>query len=166
LFAAPAAGATTGATTIDYGSDTQLACRASFSQVTGLDLTGGIVAAFVQTPTVPSGSAALSGTVSLSAAAHADNRPYAVFSHVENEAMTPRTDWTELDDLSGTAPVSSIETQYRGDAFETTASASWATSSVWAGIAVEIKASLAGGSTITPVYFAMPTFGIGIGSTA
>lgn len=141
IFAAPAAGATTGATTIDYGANTQLMCRVSFAHVTGLDLSGAIAAAFVQAPT-GTGVAATSSSITLSAAGHADNRPYAVFVHLVNEPTVPRTNWTELDDLGGASPVATIQTQFRSDAFETTASASWATSTAWAGIAIEIKADL------------------------
>jgi hypothetical protein len=140
LWAADASGATTGATTIDYGSNTQLGCVASFFQVTGVDISGGISAAFVQTPT-NTGTTELEGTVTLSAAGNAANRPIAGFVHDVEEANTPRTNWTELDDMSGAGHARSVITEYRDDAFETTGSATWATApTVWGGIAAELKA--------------------------
>lgn len=145
-FAAIASGATTGATTIDFGGQTQTHCSASFYHVTGVDVSGGIAAAFVQT--VTNSGSATSGTVTLAAASHADNRPIACFAHVINEVTTPQTNWTELDDLAGGSPVRGMDTQYRDDAFDTAAGASWATSAAWGGIASEIKAA-SSGYTIT-----------------
>ena len=63
----------------------------------------------------------------------------AAFFHAANEAIAHQPDWTELDDLAGSGPVRGVDSQYRGDAFETVASASWTTSSVWLGIAAELK---------------------------
>jgi len=148
LFGADATGATEGATTIDYGANTQLHCTALFAHVTGIDLTGGIAAAFVQAPTAnDAGTAGTTGTVSLAAAGNANNRPIVGFFHLTNEVSAPRTSWVELDDLGGAGGARGVESQYRVDAFETTATATWATSSGWAGIAAEIKAAT-GGITI------------------
>jgi len=139
LFAADATGATTGVTTIDFAGNTQIYCTASFFQVTGVDISGGVAAAFIQQPT--NGEASnTTGTITLAAAANSNNRPIAAFFHIVNEAKTPRANWTELDDLTGTAPTRNLETQYRDDAFETTASATWATADRWAGMAAELKA--------------------------
>ena len=145
LFGANGSGATNEATTIQYGADTQIGCIASFFEVTGADLSGGVAAAFVQAPT-NSGAAALSGSVTLAAAGNSNNRPIAAFMHAANEVTTFATNWTELDDLAGAAPVRGVDTQYRSDAYDTAAAASWATSAVWGGIAAEIKA--AGGGTV------------------
>jgi hypothetical protein len=142
LFAADAAGATTGATTVDFGSNIQVHCVASFFQVTGVDISGGIASAFVQTPT--NTGTGTEGTITLAAAGASDNRPAACFWHVIQESTTPRTNWTELDDMTGSGQVRGVETQYRDDAFETTASGSWSTSADWAGMAAEIKALVTG----------------------
>lgn len=139
LFGANAAGSSAGVTTIDFGTETQLSCTASFIQATGVDLSGGVAAAFVQTPT-NSGAGATSGSVTLSAAGSSNNRPVAAFMHAANEASTPRTNWTEADDFNGSGPTEGLETQYRSDAFETTASATWTSSANWNGLAAEIKA--------------------------
>lgn len=142
LVAADAAGATTGVTTIDFNAVTQTACCASFFQATGVDLSGGVSGVFVQTPVVNSGGAATSGSVTLSTASAADNRPISAFAHNSNEAKTERANWTEMDDLAGLTFTRNLETQVRSDVFETTASATWTTSGVWCAIAAELKAAL------------------------
>jgi len=138
LFAANASGSSTGVTTISFGANTQLHCSASFFQATGVDLSGGVAAAFVQTATAT--GTGTTGTVPLAAAASSDNRPIAAFFHAQNEAKAPRVNWTEIDDLAGTSGIRDLETQYRSDAFETTATATWTTSDIWGGIASELKA--------------------------
>jgi len=142
LFAANASGSSTGATTIDFGANTQLGCIVSFLHADGVDLASGVAAAIVQN--VSNSGTATSGSVTLAAAAHADNRPVAGFYHNTNETKTPRTNWTEADDLTGAGHARALETQFRSDAFETTASATWTTSSAWGGIAVELKALVSG----------------------
>lgn len=145
LFGADAIGSTTGATTIDFAGQTQIWCKAIFSLAEGVDLSGGVAAAFVQVAT-NSGVNIDNLSIALSAAGAADNRPIAVFMHAWNEDTSPRTNWTELDDLTGGFNITGqIQSQYRDDAFETTASASWATSISAAGIAAELKAEAAGG---------------------
>jgi hypothetical protein len=111
FFAALAAGATTGATTISWGSNTQLHCTAEFCQVTGVDVSGGLDAAIVQI--VSSTGTGTTGTVNLAAASHADNRPFVAFHRSLNETATPRTNWTELDDLNGVGGTRSLQTQCR-----------------------------------------------------
>ena len=143
LFAANASGSTTGATTITRADgSTIIGWRASFFFAEGVDLSGGVPAAFVQAPTNEAANVS-SLSITLAAAGHADNRAIAGFAHAANEATTPRTNWTELDDLATGAPNNALETQYRGDAFETTASASWASAVQALGIAAELKAAVA-----------------------
>lgn len=139
LFAANAAGAVAGVTTITFPG-TQLACMASFGLVTGADLSGGVAAAFVQQ--VSNGATTGAGTVSLTlaAAANSSNRPLACFFHVVNETATARANWTAADVLQGTSYNRCMLTEWRADAFETTASFTHTTSSGWGGMAVEIKA--------------------------
>jgi hypothetical protein len=139
LFGANASGSTAGTTTIDFASQTQTHCEASFFKATGVDLLGGVAAAFVQSPT--NTGTATSGSVTLAASGNANNRPIAGFYHEANEAVTPRANWTELDDLADSGPGANLETQQRTDAFETTASATWTTSAKWIGVAAELKAS-------------------------
>lgn len=89
---------------------------------------------------VTNSGTATSGSATLAAAGDSLNRPMSVWEHAANQATTPRTNWTELHDVAGNNPTTGFESQYRSDAFETTASASWVTSSDWGGLAVEIKA--------------------------
>lgn len=136
LFGANGAGSSTGATTVDFAAQTQIACAALFAAATGVDLTGGVAAAFVASATNDGNST--TGTVTLAAASHSDNRPIVAFHPAAGGAVTPRANWTELDENSWGS-----ESQYRGDTFETTASATF-TSGFWGGIAAELKATLAG----------------------
>ena len=147
LFAADLTGATEGAITVDFGAETQQACSVSLSYIDDADLSGGVSGAFVQTPSAT--GSGTSASVTLAAAGHADNRPIACALVRANEDVAPRTNWTELDNITGAGPTRSLETQYRDDAFETTASASWTTSAAWAILAVEIKGASSGGSTTT-----------------
>src|SRR3972149_3527080 len=145
LFAADATGATIGATTVDFGAETQTRCAASFSQITGADEDNGVAQTFIQTPTA-SGSGT-SGSITLAAAADGGNRPISGWFHNANEGSTPRTNWTEVDDLTSTAPVWDTESQFRSDAFETTASASWTSSVNFRAMAAAIK--IATGAAVT-----------------
>jgi hypothetical protein len=137
LFGANAAGSSTGATTVAY-SVNQRRALASFFHAEGVNLTGGTLAAFVQAP-VAAGSST-TATVALSAAGNAANRPIACTQTHPDEDVVPRASWTEVDELTSDDPY--MHTQFRSDAFETTASATFATSGVWQIIAAEIKASL------------------------
>lgn len=136
ILGANAAGFTTGATTIDFGGQTQSWSDVMFAGATGVDLSGGVAAAFVASASATATGA--TGTVTLGAPGNSANRPIAIFHCGAGPPISPRADWTELDDSSN-----GRATQYRGDAFETTASATF-TSSVWAGLAAEVKAALVG----------------------
>lgn len=159
LFAADNTGgtATNGATSFDFAGQTQTGYGVSFFYATGVDVSGGLAAAFVQAPT-NTGSTLTTLSVNLAAAGHADNRPIAGFAHSANETATERTNWTEVDDDGTSSPTTSLETQYRSDTFETTASASWSSNVACAGIAAELKATIAGGS-VKPKTLA--TLGVG-----
>lgn len=103
------------------------------------DLSGGAAAAIVQAPT-GSGTAA-SGSITLAAAGNSNNRPISCWHHKAQEVVTERTNWTELDDGGFATPSCQTEYQWRSDAFETTASASWTSNVEWFGVAAEIKAA-------------------------
>lgn len=138
MFGANLSGSSTGATTVDFGGENQRGATASFFQATGVDLSGGVVAAFIQSPT-NTGTGTTTSTVTLSAASDTNNRPvYCSLAGTSSVAQTPRINWAEVDDLSG-SDYGSIETQYRDDAFETTASATWTGNGQFAAIAAELK---------------------------
>jgi len=138
LFGADASGSATGVTTVDFDGNTQAHCIVSFYQATGVDLSGGVASAFVQN--VTDTGTATSGSITLAAAGASANRPISGFLHVTDEVASPRTNWTEADDMHGSGAARDLITQYRDDAFETTASATWSTSSDWGGIAAELLA--------------------------
>ena len=62
--------------------------------------------------------------------------------------MTHRANWTEVDAFEGAGATRGGNSQYRDDAFETTASATWTTSDDWGGLAAELKATVAGGDAM------------------
>lgn len=160
LFGADASGSATGVTTITYTAQTLQCQMASFFQATGVDLSSGVLAAFVQATTTV-GSAA-SASLTLAAAGDAANRPVSSFNHRTGEVTTPRTNWTELDDFFDTTfPARGFETQQRDDTFEVTASASWATSSGFVGIAAELKAAAVGGRIMASLVGAGGLAGMG-----
>ena len=143
LLGANASGSTQGQTTINFNTS-QVGMMASFFYATGADLSGGVAAAFVQSPTSEDpGSTQTSGSVTLAAASDSNNRPISSFVHQIEEATiertTPNPVWTEVDDMQGAGPTRGMDTQYKSDAFDTTASADWTTASRWGGIAAEIK---------------------------
>lgn len=147
LFASILTGATVGALTANYSPNTEVGCILAVCQATGVDVSGGLAAAFVQQVTA-TGLVSGSGSITLASAGSADNRPVACFGHDVNEDTTPRTNWNELDDMKGAGHPRAIATQYRNDAFETTASASWTTATAnWGGMAVELKAAATGRTT-------------------
>jgi hypothetical protein len=110
-------------------------------EVTGADTSSGLTSAVVN-HYVGTAASGTSISVTLSAAGSSRNRPIAFVGHFANEATTPRTNWTEAAgaDLATATPAYSFEGQYRSDAFETTASGSYATSSVARMFALEVKA--------------------------
>jgi len=137
LFAANSAGSAAGVTTVDFAGQSQSGCEATFFHVTNVDLSGGVAAAFVQSPT-GSGTAG-SGSITLASPGNSANRPVSGWFHATQEGTSPRANWAEADDGSHNNPGTGLESQWRPDAFETTASASWSTSSAWLGIAAELK---------------------------
>lgn len=143
LFAAWASGATTGVTTVDFGANTQLGCIAIFTQVTGTFGPSNIRDIFPQGASYRGND--VSGSFNFpNQEASSASRAIACFAHLANETTTERTNWTELEDQSGAGPLRGVEVQVRTDAWEATASATWTTSSLWAGFGVEISESGAG----------------------
>lgn len=131
-----------GALTVTYAAG-QTGQTISVFEIEGADLAQGALAAVVQA--LGNEGTGTSGSVALGALTGGANRPIAAFIHAANEAASERTNWTEIHDGGFATPVFSMESQWRTDAFELTASASWATSSGWAGIAAEVAAKPARG---------------------
>lgn len=112
----------------------------------GTDAANGIV----QNP-VGGTAAGTGGSVTLASAQKASNRPMSFFVHLANEATTPRASWTETAGADGNynSPATGHECQFRDDAFETTASATWVGNVAWRGVALEIRAQDTTDQTIT-----------------
>src|SRR5438876_4210926 len=107
LFGANAAGSSTGVTTIDFAGSGQIGCEASFFHASNVDLSGGVAAAFVQSPT-GSGTAA-SGSIALASPGNSANRPVSGWFHAQNEVTSPRTNWAEVDDGNHNTPNAAME---------------------------------------------------------
>jgi hypothetical protein len=105
---------------------------------TVIEVTGHDVGDPVRQAAFPPGVTGTSHTVVLSDPIDSKNRPFSFFAHRIAEATTFRTNWSELSDNTGSSPAVGIESQWRSDAFETTASASWTTGTTAFGIAVEV----------------------------
>lgn len=141
-FLGDAAGSSAGVPVVDYAGQTQLMCAISFISAEGVDISGGLEAAVVQTSSVSGSSTG--GTLSFLAAGHADNRPLAAWFHQANEVTGPDGGWTEADDFSGSGPTRGFETQYKTDGMADNAS-TWVTSSPFVGLGFELKAEIAAG---------------------
>jgi len=139
-----------------------IGCLVAIYEVANTDRSGTALAAIIQTPVLKPGAAALLGSITLAAPASGLNRLLVAFTHGANEATTPRTafpPWTEDYDtgVAGLAtPVGALEVQ-KLDTTDLTASASWVTSSICAGIAVEIAAALKVTTNMTRVVDASAT---------
>ncbi len=148
LFACVTGGSpSSAAVTFSHGAVSHSAAAASVFEISGADEANGLVQAFVASYLGPVD--ALTNTIvtiNLNAAADVNNRPFAFFVKQGNEDFVPRTNWTEIQDLSTGDPGRSLESQWRSDTFETTASATWATNATQrSGIAWELKVAAAGG---------------------
>jgi hypothetical protein len=134
-----------GAITIDVDSNAQ-GCGWSIFQVTG-DVAVGPgdhgALAIAQVKTTADQGLNLLGTsgslVMSNAAYNASSRPFSFWAHQAAQGKTPRTNWTELYDDSYASPSVGYETQYRADAWEDTASASWVSEATYGGIAFEVR---------------------------
>lgn len=132
------------AVTFDHAGVTMLGAEASVFEVIGSDLVSGggastVAQCFVQALTTAADASGTSGAITLAAAGDSLNRAFACWAHTNSAQTTPATNWTEIDDLSHSAPANDCETQWRSDVFDTAAAASWTGSTVYGGIAFEIK---------------------------
>lgn len=130
----------TGALTISFSGVTQAHCCAHVTEIDGADLSGTALDAVVQSKSTNDGSVT-SFSSTLTSAPAATSRCFSAFGISVNEAVTHRTNWTELADAGHTAPTRRLESQWRSDAAEQTFSASWTSSANLRVIAVEIKAA-------------------------
>lgn len=139
-----------GTQTINFGS-TQTGCGWSIIKVSGADTTGtNGSGAVIQSVPGTLGSSGTSLSVTLAAFGAAGNAGLFGLMITDNVAVTNRSNWTEIHDVTqGSAPVFAIESQYR--IADDDASASWSGNLFAGGIALEIAvAAAAGAASATP----------------
>jgi hypothetical protein len=140
LFAADCAALSTGVTTFDFAGQVQRNGDFMFAHVPDADLTAGVAGAIIQSPT--SSGTGTSGSVALAAPGNDWNRTFATFAHFASEQEDARSGWWRVDHWISTGPLRAMHTAWREEMFDPAASASWATSAAWGGIAIELKAKL------------------------
>ena len=138
VFRAVAVSPTTGAMTITVASPNS--CQWIVDEFTDADTGGTNGSAAIVQSIVAVGAAANSVTATLGAAITAGNSTTASVTPGVAEAVTPRTNWTELADDTEATPATALESQWR-QAGEQTASASWTTATGSRMIALELKAA-------------------------
>jgi hypothetical protein len=134
----------------DHGTgEDNLRAAWSIFELSGTDLgTSTVAQCFVQSPTTVLNEAAASSlSITLGAAGASENRPFLWKVMGGGAATTPRASWTEIADYNPGGENFSAESQWRSDAFETTASATWSGTFYHGGIAFEVKASTAAVTT-------------------
>ena len=117
----------------------------SIYELSGTDLTssGGsstVAQCFVQVVKTTPNTAGTSASPTLAAAGDAANRPFMFVTHFANEVTNPAASWTEIAEMIVTTPVRALESQWRSDAFDTAATATWTSNVRHGGISFEIKA--------------------------
>jgi hypothetical protein len=134
----------------DFGGVTHVGCEASIFDVTGSDVLNGLAQSFVQvvkSTADATGGASVPVTLTLAGAGNAANRPFSLWAHASNDApgVTPQASWIELHEFSHANPNANHESQWRSDAFDTAAAATWSAGPVgYGGLAFEIKALVSG----------------------
>lgn len=144
-----------GTVTADFGASTQTGGSIIIGQLTDLDSSGtnGSGAVLQSTPASGTGT---TGSVTLSSFGSASNGVLAGFQHDANEATAPGSGFTETagQDVTHAAPVTGLAVEWRADN-DTSVDASWTTSALWLGIAVELVAAGAGAPVNTARFFAL-----------
>jgi hypothetical protein len=143
------------------------ACGHSVFDVTGSDAAAhGIAQTLVQSVVTTAGSTGLSLALTLAAAGNANNRPFLAVVHSVNEVYTLETgnNWAQIGALAGhSGPPAGFITAWKSDGFDTSVTASWATSTGYGAIAFELKA-LVGGVFSVSVDTASYAYGTGTAS--
>jgi hypothetical protein len=147
VFRAAGASPSAGAVTIDFAGVTHIGCRWDVLQASNADPGGSNGSAAVVQSAVASGLIAAGAdlTVSLAAAAMAEDRPVAFYGlNATPGGIGPRANWTELSDNAHSAPAQNLESQWRADTFEQTSTGSNGSGTnnlAMGGIAVELRAA-------------------------
>jgi hypothetical protein len=142
VFWATGASPGAGAISIDHAGQAMTGVSWSLFEVTGANLSSPIV----QSPTNANDTTQTSASVTLAAFSSAGNLALAGVGLNNAQAVTHRTNWTEIHDVVGSAPATSLETQYRQA--DDDASASWGSVTRWAMIGLEIAEATGGAFTL------------------
>lgn len=140
MFKAVAATPSAGAITINFSPTSMLGCGWQLIEITGAD-TGGTNGsnAIVQAIQSLGSSSTTGGGLTLAAFGSANNEALAAFSHGFNETSTVGTGYTALGNAGYTPPAMGCLSEHKLN--DTGPTATWATSSPWGAIAVEVKAA-------------------------
>lgn len=139
FFVGDPTNSTTGFFGVNFTGSAQAHCEASLFHISGSYTGHGVTGTIAQFQANDSGSGlSLSIGLTNSTGTTGNSRPIAGFEHRANEGTSARANWVEVDDMSGASPNRGFETQWKQSAFEGTASASWASSSVCIGLALEV----------------------------
>ena len=129
---------TTGTITISFGAQTQTSAIWSVVECTGVDTSGSNGSgAIVQSIDQDSGAMATSFTNTMADFGSTANAGYTAAMHIANEATTPGSSWSEIHDVAIAENAYGFQTQYKIN--DKVGTASWATSSFFQDIAIEIK---------------------------
>ena len=143
VFAADSGGSpSAGGITFNHPSGTHLHGTWGIYEVNGSDVASGVAQCFIGIVKSTIDTTGSSVSLTLAAASNADNRPFHYHNHGGDALTTPRASWTEIGDAT-TGENHTHETQWRSDAFETAASASWTGTYPIGSIAWEMKAAQA-----------------------
>lgn len=140
-----------GAVTADFGAETELGGNVIVDEVSGADVSGTALNAIVQTKTGSTSGSGTSESISLTNGITAGNASYGVFHHQADEGSSVGSGYSALGDGHHAGPASALFTEYKAAGAQTV-DASWTTSSLKGGIALEIKAAAT--ATAIPVFMA------------
>jgi hypothetical protein len=159
FYAADAGGSPTNAAATATWAVAPTGCAMYDLCFSGVDLSGGVVAAIVQSVlnTDIVGTATSLQTL-LAAASAADNRPVAMCVLNVNQTITEDTNYTEINDQGHTLPARRLSASWQSGGFDITIDHSWSAGSSVAVRAFEIKASAAGGGGTSMDPFGMSGF--------
>lgn len=160
VYAAYAASSGSGTITFDHGATgNNREVQWAITPVAGTDAPNGVAQSFVQFVHSAVDSIGTSLSLTLASESHTNNRPFLWLGHTgSGSGTTFRQFWTEPSDVVGSSAILVTESQWRSDAFETTASATWVDSGDYGGIAFEVKALVAGGAAVVLDPFGMSGF--------
>lgn len=141
-----------GSGTLTLGNtDSATACLWSIFSVTGADNANPVVSGSFKSV---QNNSTNNLTITLNAAADADNRPFSAWAKNNNAlgTLTPQTSWTEIHEVAIGAPNTTFETQWRSDQFDTAAKVTFSDGTfAGSGIAFEIAVAAAVVTDDSPV---------------